>query len=50
MHTEFFVELFEGKRPQGMPGQRWMCNIKLDLKEVRCVVVDGIQLVQVRLL
>jgi hypothetical protein len=45
-----FVGIYEEKRPQGMCRQRWDYNIKVDLKEVRYVVVDGIHLAQVRLL
>jgi len=30
----------EGKRPQGRPRRRWEDNIKMDLKEVGCGVMD----------
>ena len=30
----------EGKRPPGMPSLRWKDNIKMDLQEVGCGVVD----------
>jgi len=30
----------EGKRPLGKPGRRWEENIKMDLQEVGCGVMD----------
>jgi hypothetical protein len=36
----------EGKRPRGEPRRRRQNNIKVDLKEVICKVVDWIYLVQ----
>jgi len=30
----------EGKRPFGRPRRRWEANIKMDLQEVGCGVVD----------
>jgi hypothetical protein len=38
----------EGKRPLGRPRCRWENNIKMDLQEVRCGVVDWIELAQDR--
>jgi hypothetical protein len=38
----------EGKRPLGRPRRRWEDNIKMDLKEVGCVGMDYIKLVQDR--
>ena len=34
----------EGKRPLGRPRRRWEDNIKMDLQEMRCEVVDWIWL------
>jgi len=34
----------EGKRPLGIPTRRWEFNIKLDLQEVGCEVMDWIGL------
>ena len=34
----------EGKRPLGIPRRRWEDNIKMDVQEVRCGVVDWIEL------
>jgi hypothetical protein len=34
----------EGKRPVGKPSRRWEDNIKMDLQEVRCGVMDWIAL------
>ena len=36
----------EGKRPLGRPRRRWGDNIKTDLQEVGCGVMDGFELVQ----
>jgi hypothetical protein len=36
----------EGKRPLGRPKRGWEDNIKMDLKEVGCSVVDWIELAQ----
>jgi hypothetical protein len=36
----------EGKRPLGRPRRRWEDNIKLDLQEVGCGVMDWIELAQ----
>ena len=30
----------EGKRPLGRPGRRWEDNVKMDLQEVECGVMD----------
>ena len=38
----------EGKRPFGRPRLRWEYNIKMDLDEVGCGVVDWIELAQDR--
>ena len=36
----------EGKRPLGRQSCRWEDNIKMDLQEVSCGVMDWIELVQ----
>ena len=36
----------EGKRPRGRPRLRWEDNIKTDLQEVGCEVMDRIKLAQ----
>jgi hypothetical protein len=38
----------EGKRPLGRPSCRWEDNIKMDLYEVECGVMDWIGLAQDR--
>ena len=38
----------EGKRPLGRPTCRWEDNIKMYLQEVRCGVMDWIELFQDR--
>ena len=38
----------EGKRPLGRPRRRWEDNIKMDLQEVRCGIMDWIELAQDR--
>jgi hypothetical protein len=38
----------EGKRPLGRPRCRWEDNIKMDLQEVGCGVMDWIGLAQER--
>ena len=38
----------EGKRPLGRPRRRWENNIKIDLKELECDVMDWIDLAQDR--
>jgi hypothetical protein len=38
----------EGKSPLGRPRRRWEDNIKMHLQEVRCGVIDWIQLAQDR--
>jgi hypothetical protein len=38
----------EGKRRLGRPRRRWEDNIKMDLQEVACVVMDCIELAQDR--
>jgi hypothetical protein len=42
----FWWGKLEGKRPLGRPTCRWKDNTKMDLQEVRCVVVDWIELAQ----
>jgi hypothetical protein len=42
------VGKLEGKRPLGRPRHRWEDNIKMDLKEVECWGIDGIDLAQDR--
>jgi hypothetical protein len=34
----------EGQRPIGGPRHRWEYNIKMDLQEVGCRAVDGIEM------
>jgi hypothetical protein len=36
------------KRPLGRPRRRWVDNIKMDLREIRCDGMDWIELVQDR--
>jgi hypothetical protein len=38
----------EGKRPLGRPSCKWEEDIKMDLQEVGCVVMDWIELAQDR--
>jgi hypothetical protein len=38
----------EGKWPRGRPRRRWEDNIKADLQEVGCGVMDWIELAQER--
>jgi len=38
----------ELKRPLGRPRRRWENNIKMDLREIDCEVMDWIELVQDR--
>jgi hypothetical protein len=38
----------EGRRPLGRPRSRWEDNIKMDLREVGCRVIDWIDLAQDR--
>ena len=38
----------EGKRPLGRPRHRWEDNIKMDLREVGCVLGEWIDLAEVR--
>ena len=38
----------DGRRPLGRPRGRWEDNIKMDLQEVGCGVVDWIELAQDR--
>jgi len=42
------VEKTEGKRPLGRPRRIWEDNIKMDLQEVGCEVMDWIELAQDR--
>jgi len=36
----------EGKKPLGKHGRKWEDNIKMDLHELRCGVMDWIELAQ----
>jgi len=38
----------EGKRPLGRPRCRWVVNVKMDLQEVGCKVMDWIEMAQDR--
>jgi hypothetical protein len=38
----------KGKRPLGRPRHRWEGNIKMDVKEMGCRVMDWIELAQDR--
>jgi len=38
----------KGKRPRGRPWHRWEDNIKMDLQEGGCGVIDWIELAQDR--
>jgi hypothetical protein len=38
----------EGRRPLGRPRRRWEDNIKMDLQEVGCGVMDCTELAQER--
>jgi len=38
----------EGRRPLGRPRRRWEENIKMDLQEVGCGIMDCIELAQDR--
>jgi hypothetical protein len=38
----------EGKRPLGRPRHRWEDNMKVDLQEGECVVMDWIDVAQER--
>jgi len=42
------VGKYEGKRPLGRPRRRWKYNIKMDLQEAECGVMDWIELAQDR--
>jgi len=43
-----FMGKGDGKRPLGRPRRRWEDNIKMDLQEVGCGGMDGIELAQDR--
>jgi hypothetical protein len=45
---KILVRKSEGKRPLGRFKHRWKQNIKTDLREMRCGVVDWIHLAQDR--
>ena len=36
----------EGKRPLGRPRRRWNNNIRMNLQEMECGGIDGIELAQ----
>jgi hypothetical protein len=38
----------EGKRPLGRPRRKWVDNIRMDLREIGCGVMDWIDLAQDR--
>jgi hypothetical protein len=38
----------EGKRPLGRPRHRWVDNNKMDLREIRWIVMDWVDLAQDR--
>jgi hypothetical protein len=40
------VEKHEGKRPPGRPRRRWEDNIRADLQEVECGVMEWTELAQ----
>jgi len=40
VNTGFRLEKPKGKRPLGRPRHRWEDNIKMDLQEVECGVMD----------
>jgi hypothetical protein len=42
------VEMPEGKIPLGRPRRRWVDNIEVDLKEIKCGGMDRIDLAQDR--
>ena len=48
LHTMFWKGKPEGKRPLGRPRRRWEDNIKMDLQEVGCGVMEWIGLAQDR--
>jgi len=47
-YTGFWLGYLRGRRPLGRPRLRWEDNIKMDLQEVGCGVMDWIELVQDR--
>jgi hypothetical protein len=48
VYTGFWWGKPEGKRPLGRPRRRYEDNIKMDLQEVECEGMDGIDLAQDR--
>jgi len=44
----FLVGKSEGKRPLGRAGRRWEDNIKMDIQDVGCGVMDWLELAQDR--
>jgi len=42
MHTEFWSENLNRKRPLGRPRHVWKDNIRIHLREIECEVVDQI--------
>ena len=48
MHTGFWWDDLEVRRPLGRPRRRWEDNIKMDLQEVGCRSMDWIDVAQDR--
>jgi hypothetical protein len=48
MYTKILAGKLKGNRPAGKPRHRWENNIKMDLREMRCGVMDWINLAQSR--
>jgi hypothetical protein len=46
MHTKFWLEKPEGKRPLIRPRHRWEDNLGLDLREIGWDIVDWMHLAQ----
>jgi len=46
--SRFLVGKLESKRPLGIPRCRWEDNIKMDLPQMECGVMDWIELAQDR--
>jgi hypothetical protein len=45
---KMLVRKSEGKKPLGIPGHRWECNIIMDLREIGWEIVGWIHLAQDR--